>query len=139
MRMALCRGPGVLAHMIPEYNPDAEAKLRLRGIHVGIDDGAKAFVATKAERLFRHEPRILRLRIDVERDARSRSPRFTAKGRVELAGPDLTASVTSARAATSITLLIDKLDRMLRKRTNNLIGRRATGDIRTHTRLVTSA
>jgi putative sigma-54 modulation protein len=72
------------------------------------------------------------VRIDVEPDVRSRTPRFTAKGRVEVAGPDLTASVTTDAAPAAITLLIEKLDRMLRRRTSNLLRRRSTGDIRAH-------
>lgn len=136
--MALCHGSGVLADMATVHNPDAAPKLLLHGIHRGLDDTARAFIEAKAGRLFRHEPGILRLRIDVKCDARSRSRRFTAKGRVEVAGPDLTASVSSDKAPTSITRLIEKLDRMLRKRTNNLIRRRVTGDIRTHTLWVTA-
>jgi putative sigma-54 modulation protein len=125
--------------MTTVYDSNADSKLLIRGIRLGLDDTARAFIETKTERLFRHEPRILRLRIDVERDARSRTSRFTAKGRIEVAGPDLTASVTHTVALASITILIDKLDRMLRKRTNNLMRRRTTGDIRTHSSLVTSA
>jgi putative sigma-54 modulation protein len=118
--------------MTTVYNPEAETKLLIRGIRLGLDGAAKAFVEAKAERLFRHEPRILRVRIDVEPDIRGRTPRFTAKGRIELAGPDLTASVSTGAAPAAITLLIEKLDRMLRKRTSNLLRRRSTGDIRAH-------
>lgn len=118
--------------MTTVHTPDAETRLLIRGIRLGLNDSLKALIEAKAERLFRHEPRILRVRIDVEPDVRSRPPRFTAKGRVELAGPDLTASVATDAAPASITLLIDKLDRMLRKRTNNLLRRRSTGDIRAH-------
>lgn len=125
--------------MTTVYDSIADSKLLVRGIRLGLDNTARAFIETKVERLFRHEPRILRLRIDVERDARSRTPRFTAKGRIEVAGPDLTASVTHTVASASITVLIDKLDRLLRKRTNNLMRRRTTGDIRTHSLLLTSA
>lgn len=118
--------------MTTVHTSDAETKLLVRGIGLGLDGTEKAFIETKAERLFRHEPRILRIRIDVEPDVRSRTPRFTAKGRIELAGPDLTASVTTGAVPASITRLIDKLDRMLRKRTSNLLRRRTTGDIRAH-------
>ena len=106
--------------------------LLLRGIHLWLTDAMKAALETKAERLFRHEPRILRARIDVERDLRGRTRVFRAKGRIEIAGRDLTASVTTEDAYSSINLLIDKLDRMLRKRTTNLLRRRNAGDIRTH-------
>lgn len=118
--------------MTTVHIPGAATKLLIRGIRLELDDTAKAFIESKAERLFRHEPRILRVRIDVEPDVRSRTPRFTAKGRIELAGPDLTASVTTDAAPAAITLLIEKLDRMLRKRTSNLLRRRTTGDIRAH-------
>ena len=92
----------------------------------------KAALETKAERLFRHEPRIVRLRIDVHRELRGRSPVFVAKGQVEIAGPDLSASVNTEGAYASINLLIDKLDRMLRRRTTAVLRRRAADDIRAH-------
>lgn len=62
---------------------------------------------------------------------------FIAKGRVEIAGPNLTAAVTPDAAYASINLLIDKLDRMLRKRTSSLL-RRRTSDIRAHLALSAS-
>ena len=72
------------------------------------------------------------MRIDVERDLRGRTRVFTAKGRIEIAGPDMTAAVTTEDAYTSINLLIDKLDRMLRKRMTGVIRRRFADDIRAH-------
>lgn len=117
---------------------DADTKLLLRGTHLDLNDAAKALIETKAERLFRHEPRILRLRIDLERDVRGRNRGFTAKGQVELAGPDLTASVVADTGPAAIALLIDTLDRMLRKRTSDLLRRRAADDIRAHVALVSS-
>jgi putative sigma-54 modulation protein len=74
--------------MIAVTHSTPDAKLILRGLHVDLNDATKVLVETKAERLFRHEPRILRLRIDVARDAPGRAGLFTAKGRIELAGPD---------------------------------------------------
>ena len=112
---------------------DHRSKLILRGIHLWLTPAMKRAVETKADRLFRHEPRIVRVRIDVEHDLRGRTRVFTAKGRIEIAGPDLTAAVTTGDAYTSINLLIDKLDRLLRKRTTNTMRRRTSGDIREHT------
>jgi ribosomal subunit interface protein len=114
---------------IPASN---DSKLILRGIHLWLTDAMKIAIESKAERLFRHEPDIVRLRIDVERDLRGRSRVFTAKGRIEIAGPDLTASVTTENAYLSIKLLIDKLDRMLRKRGTNALRTRSSDDIRAH-------
>lgn len=125
--------------MIPVHHSKREPKLLLRGIHLVLDEDVRAFIEAKAERLFRHEPRILRLRIDVERDPRGRSVDVTAKGRIELAGPDLTASVTTDAPAASVTLLIDKLDRMLRKRATHLMRHRTAEDIRGHLAVAASA
>ncbi len=132
MRMARRRIPDVLHDMTTISRTVTDPKLLLRGIHVGLNDATRTSIETKANRLMRHEPRILRVRIDVERDLRARHRRFTAKGRVELAGPDLTASVSTDAGPKSVTLLIDKLDRMLRKRAGNLLRRRTTDDIRAH-------
>lgn len=119
-------------HLMKSEITDRRSTLILRGIHLWLTEAMKVAVESKAERLFRHEPRILRVRIDVERDLRGHTRVFTAKGRIEIAGPDLTASVTTDDAYSSINLLIDKLDRMLRKRMTNVIRRRTTDDIRTH-------
>ena len=118
--------------MTPIFSSDYPTKLIVRGIHIGLTDAMKATLENKAERLFRHEPDILRLRVDVERDLRGRTRVFRAKGRIEIAGPDLTAAVTTEDAYTSINLLIDKLDRMLRRRMTVVKRRRTTDDIRAH-------
>lgn len=133
--MALWRVSRVLSSMTPITRDDADAKLLLRGIRVELNKAAKTLIESKAKRLFRHAPRILRLRIEVERDIRGRNRAFTARGRIELPGPDLTASVTAVSGRASVTLLIDRLDRMLRKRTSNLLRRRATDDIRAYVEL----
>ncbi len=110
----------------------SEPRLILKGVHLWLTTAMKRAIAQKAERLFRHEPRILRLRIDVGCN-RSRSGNwFTAKGRLEMAGPDLTAAVTCDDGYTSINLLMGKLDRMLRRRTTIFMRRRTTGDIRAY-------
>src|SRR5687767_9799647 len=95
--------------------PTVGAKLILRGIHLDLDDATKASIESKVERLFRHEPRILRLRIEVERAHGDGSWLFIAKGHVEISGPDLQVAVTTENADKSVNLLIDKLDRMIRR------------------------
>lgn len=135
LRMALSGRGGVLAWMNPIPHSDTRAKLLLRANDVEFREAEKAAIETKANRLFRHEPRILRLRIQVERDLRGRNRDFTAKGLIEVAGPDLTATVAANSGPAAVALLIDKLDRMLRKRTTNLLRGRATDDIRRHVAL----
>lgn len=116
-----------------------DTKLILRGIHLGLTDAMKVAITTKAERLFRHEPAILRLRIDVEPSYRNHGRVFTAKGLIEIAGPDLQASTTASDAYNAIDLLIGTLDRLLRKRTTARRRRRTTDDIRAHTGAVAHA
>lgn len=43
-------------------------KLVLRGIHVTLTDALRTSVQHKVERLFRHEPQIVRIRVDIEHD-----------------------------------------------------------------------
>ena len=118
--------------MTPNASSEQRTNLILRGIHLELTDAVKAALETKAERLFRHQPDILRVRIDVEPDFHHRQRVFTAKGRIEIAGPDLSAAVTTGDAYKSAHLLIDKLDRMLRRRTTGVIRQRTTDDIRAH-------
>jgi len=85
---------------IPE---DLSAKLILRGIHLNLTDAMKAAMHEKASRLLRHEPRIDRIRIDVELDkTRSALSHFVAKGHIEIGGPDIVASVDSDDAYKSV-------------------------------------
>lgn len=110
----------------------------VRGVHLWLTEAMKTSIARKAGRLFRHEPRILRLRVDVVCDHRRGIHAFTAKGRVEMPGPDLSAAVTTDHGYRSISLLMDKLDRMLRKRMTGFFRRRA-GDIREFPAMTVSA
>ena len=103
-----------MPHITPEV---IGAKLILRGIHLNLSDAMKAMIHEKVGRLLRHEPRIDRVRIDVDHDkTKGAKAHFIAKGHIEIGGPDLIASVDSDDAYKSVDLLIDKLDGLLRKR-----------------------
>jgi putative sigma-54 modulation protein len=87
------------------------------GIHLELTPSLKTFVREKAERLFRHEERIIRMRVELECD---RNPavgvQFTAKGHITIQGPDMNASVQADECHKAISMLVDKLDRMLQRR-----------------------
>lgn len=87
------------------------------GIHLDLTPSLKTYVREKAERLFRHAERIVRVRVELECD---RSPavgmQFTAKGHIQILGPDLNASVQADDCHKAVSMLIDKLDRMLQRR-----------------------
>jgi len=118
--------------MITNRVPGTGPQLILRGIHLWLTDAMRASIEEKAERLFRHEPRMLRLRIDLDVQPRGRTRWFVGKGEIELWGPNLVASVTTDDAYKSVDLLIDKLDRQLRKRATARNSRRHRDDIRLH-------
>jgi len=103
----------------------AADRLIIRGIHLELTDALRASIEEKSARLFRHQEHLVRIRIDLEHDkTASIDLRFVAKGRIELGGPDLIASVATDDAYKSVDLLIDKLDGQLRRRASEYKGRR---------------
>lgn len=87
------------------------------GIHLELTPSLKTFVHEKAQRLFRHEERIVRVRVELECDTKqSVDSRFLAKGHVTIQGPDLNATVAADECHKAISLMVDKLDRMLERR-----------------------
>jgi len=91
--------------------------LILSGIHLELTDALKDIVHAKMERLFKHETRLHRLRIELEHaSSKDHAGEFIAKGHIILSGPELTVTVASDNLYKSIDLLVDKLDRKLRRR-----------------------
>ena len=89
----------------------------ISGHHLELTDAIKAAVQTKVERLFQHEERIIRLRVELEYSKNvSGQQEFMAKGHIEINGPPLILTVASDDLYTSIDLMVDKLDRKLRRR-----------------------
>jgi putative sigma-54 modulation protein len=98
-------------------NRHNNAELIVSGIHLELTPSLKTFVQEKAERLFRHEERILRLRVELEYDPKEKfAARFKAKGHLVINGPAMNASVGSDECHKAVSLLMDKLDRMLARR-----------------------
>jgi putative sigma-54 modulation protein len=95
------------------------------GIHLDLTPSLKQFVHDKSDRLFRHEERIIRLRVELECDMKQDvEHRFTAKGHIVINGPDMNASVSADECHKAVDLLMDKLDRMLAKRAQLFKARR---------------
>src|SRR5215204_627012 len=111
--------PGLVATEPIRRNMNSQNNhdLIVSGIHLELTPSLKTFVREKADRLFRHEERIVRMRVELECD---RSPavgmQFTAKGHIEIQGPDMNASVQADECHKAVSMLIDKLDRMLQRR-----------------------
>ena len=94
-----------------------ENEIIVSGVHLELTEALKDIVHAKAEKLFRHDENIIRLRVELEH-VTSKDPQseFVAKGHVEIQGPDIVASAASEDLYKSIDLLIQKLDRQLIER-----------------------
>jgi putative sigma-54 modulation protein len=91
----------------------------LSGIHLELTDALKDVVHSKMERLFKHETRIVRLRVELEHaSCKNHLGEFIAKGHIILSGPEITITVASESLYKSIDLLVDKLDRKLARRSS---------------------
>ncbi len=98
-------------------NDPTHHELIISGIHLELTPSLKTFVQEKAARLFRHEDRIVRIRVELECDASAAvSKNFKAKGHIVVQGPELNACVEGEECHKAVSLLVDKLDRMLHRR-----------------------
>ena len=89
----------------------------ISGVHLDLTDALKQIVQEKAEKLFRHDESIIRVRFDLEHvTTKDPQTEFVAKGHVEIQGPDIVASSASDDLYKSIDLLIQKLDRQISER-----------------------
>lgn len=87
------------------------------GIHLELTPSLKRYVQEKAERLFRHQAHIVRIRVELECDRKhDLAHKFVAKAHVELRGPNINCSADSEEMHKSIDLLMDKVDQVLHKR-----------------------
>jgi putative sigma-54 modulation protein len=92
--------------------------LILSGLHFELKNGHKSLVNEKMEKIFKHEEKIIRARIELEHDSKSSSHKdeFIAKGHLELKGSTITISTASDNINKSIDDLVEKLDRGLRRK-----------------------
>ncbi len=92
--------------------------LILSGVHFDLKEGHKKLVSEKMEKIFKHEEKIIRARVELEHDSKSSSHEneFIAKGHLELKGSTITISSASDGIHKAVDELVDKLDRGLRRR-----------------------
>ena len=105
--------------------------LILSGLHFDLKDGHKTLVSEKMEKIFKHEEKIIRARIELEHDCKSSSHQneYIAKGHLELKGNTITISTASDNINKSIDDLVEKLDRGLRRRSRLRRVKRKQGNI----------
>jgi len=93
------------------------APIVVTGVHMDLTDALKETVRTKVERLLRHNPRIIPVLVELVYPRSSdHSREFGAQIRLELPGPDIVVREESDDLYKSIDILVDKVDRQLRRR-----------------------
>ena len=113
-RQPTIRPTAVNQNIRRNMNRQNNHELIVSGIHLELTPSLKTFVQEKTERLFRHEERIVRIRVELECDPKETvGTRFKAKGHIVIHGPDMNASVEADECHKAVALLVDKLDRML--------------------------
>ncbi len=91
--------------------------LIISGRHIDLTESLKTFVREKVEKLFRHEERIVRVRMELNCNKNQNKEKpFSAKGIIEINGPDMVVSEEAHDIHKSIDDTVDKLDRMIRRR-----------------------
>ena len=90
----------------------------ISGLNMDLTDSIRNVVLDKAEKLFEHEDKIIRMRVELEYDSHqaSHQKEFIAKGQLEVRGNDHFASAATDDLYKSIDEMVNKLDRMLRRR-----------------------
>lgn len=109
---------GAESHVTPKNTTHmTSAPIVVTGVHMDLTDALKETVCAKVERLLRHNPRIIRVHVElVYNRSRDHSREFAAQIRLELPGPDIVVREESEDLYKSIDILIDKVDRQLRRR-----------------------
>jgi len=94
-----------------------EKNILISGIHIHIHDGYKHHIHNKIKKLIKHQSKIDFFQFELEKDlhSKSHSKEYIAKGKMQIKGKFTCLSAQSDNMYKSIDLLIDKLDRSLRK------------------------
>ena len=91
-------------------------QINITGINLELTEALKNYVNEKAAKLFEHNDRIIRANFDLEYiPTKAPEQSFVAKSTIEIAGPNIVLSVTSAYLYKSIDELMDKLIRQIRR------------------------
>jgi putative sigma-54 modulation protein len=95
-----------------------QKKLIVAGKHLELTDSIKTIIEGKSEKLFLHNSHIVRMRVEVEYDPHQSTHQgeYIAKGHLEVRGNDHNVTVATNDLYKSIDLMVEKLDRMMRRR-----------------------
>ena len=102
-----------------------ESAIIISGVHLSLTDAIKNVVNEKMSRLFKHEPSIMRIRVELAQEVHKKDQgEFMAKGYVEIQGPALVVAVYSENLYKAIDGLLERLQRKIRRRSRLIKVRR---------------
>ncbi len=100
-------------------------ELIISGNHLELTSRMKTMVESKTSKLFNHEERILRIRVELGVDDISNSKKeYTAKGHIEINNKPLIVNEKDEHLYKAIDQMVIKLDRMLRRRSRLRVSKR---------------
>ena len=107
-------------------NPEiTDTKILMQGIHFELTEAMKEAIREKFSRLFRHNEKILRINVRLQKDQKlGNESHYTATAQLEIGGPDLVASTEGKEAYDLMDDLVDILDRQLRTKHGKRIEKR---------------
>ena len=109
-----------------------ESAVIITGVHLTLTDAIKNVVNEKVAKLFKHEPSIVRVRVELVQDTeRKDHGEFLAKGHIQIQGPDLVVAAHAENLYKAIDFLIEKLQRKLRRRSRLMRVRRKSETVKT--------
>lgn len=93
-------------------------RLIMSGENLELTNSIKQFIIEKSEKLFYHNEKIIRMRVEVKYDQHksSHQKEYLAKGHLEVRGNDHNVTEASNDLYKSIDQMVLKLDRMMRRR-----------------------
>ena len=96
----------------------------ITGVHLTLTDAIKNIVHEKTQKLLNHAERALRIRVELIKEVKKNAKEeFTAKGIININGPDLVASETTDDLYKSVDKMVHMLDRMLSERARTKISK----------------
>jgi putative sigma-54 modulation protein len=90
----------------------------ISGLNMELTESIKAIVYEKVEKLFEHDEHIIHMRVDLEYDPhpKTHEKEFIAKGHIKVRGTEHIANGETDNLYKSIDEMVQKLDRMIRRR-----------------------
>ena len=96
---------------------DFASKITMQGIHIELTAALQNVILDKFSVLLRHNEWIVRVNVRLHQDQqRGKNFHYTATGQIEIAGPDIVATVKGDDAYNVLDGLVEKLDEQLRER-----------------------